>query len=78
LNNIWLIQVLPTATAETDVYPASWFDLGVSYASTSEVLIVSLALVYYTSNMPNGKSILIDFCKGIVNDSPDYQGRDQR
>ena len=28
--------------------------------------------------MPNGKIILIDFCMEIVNDSPDYQGHDQR
>jgi len=42
------------------------------------LVLVSLALVYYASDMPNGKSILIDFCKGIVNDSPDYQGHDQR
>ena len=27
---------------------------------------------------PNGKSVLIDHCKGVVNDSPDYQGHDQR
>ena len=37
-----------------------------------------MALVYYASDMPNGKSILIDYYKGIVNDSPDYQGHDQR
>ena len=60
------------------VGPTSWFDLGISYASAFEVLLVSLALVYYASDMPNGKSILIDYCKGIVNDSPDYQGHDQR
>ena len=28
--------------------------------------------------MPNGKSNLIDYCKGVVNDSPDNQGHDQR
>ena len=28
--------------------------------------------------MPNGESNLIDYCKGVVNDSPDYQGHDQR
>ena len=27
--------------------------------------------------MPNGKSDLIDYCKGVVDDSPDYQGHDQ-
>ena len=26
--------------------------------------------------MPNDKSNLIDYCKDIVNDSPDYQGHD--
>jgi hypothetical protein len=26
--------------------------------------------------MPNGKGDLLDFCQGIVNDSPDYQGHD--
>jgi hypothetical protein len=52
--------------------------LGVSYASAFEVLLVSLALVYYASDMPDGKSNLIDYCKGVVNDSPDYQGHDQR
>jgi hypothetical protein len=51
--------------------------LGVSYASVFEVLLVSLALVYYASDMPNGKSDLIDYCKGVVDDSPDYQGHDQ-
>ena len=66
------------AAVETGVGPASWFDLGISYASAFEILLVSLALVYYASNMPNGKSILIDYCKEIVNDSPDYQGHDQR
>jgi hypothetical protein len=52
--------------------------LGVSYASVFEVLLVSLALVYYASDMPNGKSDLIDYCKGVVDDSPDYQGHDLR
>ena len=52
--------------------------MGVAYASVFEVLLVSLALVYYASDMPNGKSNLIDYCKGVVNDSPDYQGHDQR
>jgi hypothetical protein len=28
--------------------------------------------------MPNGQIDLIDYCKGVVNDSPDYQGHDQR
>ena len=37
-----------------------------------------MALVYYASDIPNGKSNLIDYCKGIVNDSPDYRGHDQR
>jgi hypothetical protein len=52
--------------------------LGVAYASAFEVLLVSLALVYYASDMPNGKIILIDYCKGVVNDSLDYQGHDKR
>ena len=65
-------------TAEIDVNPASWFELGVSNASAFEVLLVSLALVYYASVMPSGKSDLINYCKGIVNDSPHCQGHDQR
>ena len=28
--------------------------------------------------MPNGKINLIDYCEGVVNDSPDYQGHDQK
>ena len=59
--------MLPPAAVEIDVDPASWFDLGISY---------SLALVYYASDIPNDKSDLINFCQGIVNDSPDYQGHD--
>jgi hypothetical protein len=50
--------------------------LGISYASVFESVLVSLALVYYASDMPNGKSDLLDFCQGIVYDSPDYQGHD--
>ena len=68
LNNILILQVFPTAAVEVGVEPASWYDLGISYASAFEVLLVSLALVYYASDMPNGKSILIDYCKEIVND----------
>ena len=49
--------MLPPATAEIGVDPASWFDSGVSYASAFEVLLVSLALVYYTSDMPNERAI---------------------
>ena len=62
---------------ETGVDPAPWFDLGVAYASAFEVLLVSLALVYYASDMPNGQINLIDYCNGVVNDSPDYQGHGQ-
>ena len=72
------MQDFPTASAEVGVDPASWYDLGIAYASAFEVLLVSLALVYYASDIPNGKSNLIDYCKGIVNDSPDYRGHDQR
>jgi hypothetical protein len=39
-------------------------------------LLVSLVLVYNASDMPNGKSNLIDYCKGVVNYSPDYKGHD--
>jgi len=39
-------------------------------------VLVSLALVYYASDMPNGKGDLFNFCQGIVNDSLDYQGHD--
>jgi hypothetical protein len=54
--------------------------LGISYASVFELVLVSLALVYYAliSDMSNGKSDIIEYCQGIVNDSPDYQGHDHR
>ena len=68
--------MLSPAAVEIGVDPASWFDLGIFYASLFELVLVSLALVYYASDMPNGKSDLINFCQGIVNDSPDYQGHD--
>ena len=73
----FVILGLPSEATENGVDPSSWFDLGVSYASAFEVLLISLALVYYASDMPNGKSDLIDYCKGVVDDSPDYQGHDQ-
>ena len=57
--------MLPPAAVEVGVDPASWFDLGVSYASAFEVLFVSLALVYYASYIPNGKSDLINYCQGF-------------
>jgi len=43
--------------------PASWFELGNSYASLFEVVLVSLALVYYAADMPSGKQGLISFFK---------------
>ena len=35
-----------------------------------------MALVFYASDMDNGKSNLINYCQEIVKDSPDYQGHD--
>ena len=66
------------AAEDIVIDPNSWFDLGISYASMFELVLLSLALVNYASDMPEGKSDLIDYCQGIVNDSPDYQGHDQR
>jgi len=59
--------VLPPAAVEIGVDPASWFDLGVSYASAFEVMFVPLALVYYASDMPNGKINLSEYCQGFFN-----------
>ena len=41
------------------------------------MVLVSLALVYYVSDMGNGKEDLIGFCQEIVNDSSGYLGHDQ-
>ena len=73
-----LFKVLPPAAAEIGVDASTWFNSGISYASIFEVVLVSLALVYYASDMPDGKSDIIEYCQGIVNDSPDYQGHDHR
>ena len=76
LNKLCLFLVLPPTSVDIGGDPASWYDLGISYASAFELVLVSLALVYYASDMPNGKNDLFDFCQGIVSDSPDYQGHD--
>ena len=57
--------MLPPAAVEVGVDPASWFDLGVFYASAFQVLLVSLVLVYNASDMPNGKINLIEYCQGF-------------
>jgi len=62
-----LPQVLPLAAVEFGTIPISWFELGISYASLFEVVLASLALVYYVADMPSGKRNLIKYCQDFFN-----------
>ncbi len=50
--NITLFILGPAV--EFGTIPISWFELGISNASLFEVVLVSLALVYYVADMPSG------------------------
>ena len=55
--------MLPPAAAEIGVNATTWFNSGISYASIFEVVFVSLARVNDASDMPNGKSDIIEYCQ---------------
>ena len=55
--------------------PGPWYHLDVAYATEFEVKLISLALVYYVADMPNGKESVLAFCQGIENDAKEtYRG----
>jgi hypothetical protein len=55
--------------------PGPWYHLDMAYATEFEVKLISLALVYYAADMPNGRDSVLAFCQGIENDAKEtYRG----
>ena len=55
--------------------PGPWYHLDIAYATEFEVKFISLALVYYAADMPNGRDSVLAFCQGIENDAKEtYRG----
>ena len=72
-----LLQDLPAVAATTGAEPGSWYRLDIAYATEFEVKLISLALVYYAADMPNGKDGLLAFCQDIETDAKEtYLGHD--
>lgn len=66
------------ASGEVGSTPHPWYDLGVAFATEFEVTLVVLALVYYAADMPGGKGRLLEYCKGVEDDSKGtYHGHGQ-